>query len=91
MACPVIDTMANASWFSDVVIATHANEALQVLADADAAERASCGAFHYTEKPRGAAPRCTLDAEARRRVWSSWNYIAAQTQAANARSASPTG
>ena len=61
--------------FSDVVIATHADQALALLGDADPIERRVLGAF------RTVANRAVLHQDAalmprRRRVWSSWNYIA---------------
>jgi uncharacterized protein len=61
--------------YDDVVIATHADEALALLGDADASERRLLGAWRYTTNrvvlhgDPGLMPR-------RRRVWSSWNYIA---------------
>src|SRR5262249_2032046 len=61
-------------------IATHADEALTMLDDADEAERDILQSFRYTDNlavlHRDAAlmPR-------RRRTWSSWNYIAAKAEA----------
>ena len=60
--------------FDHVVIATHANQALAMLEDADDAERALLGAFRYSRtlavlhSDAGLMPR-------RRRVWAGWNYI----------------
>ncbi|MEO8299677.1 MAG: FAD-dependent oxidoreductase [Burkholderiales bacterium] len=56
-----------------VVIATHADQALRLLDDPSAAERSLLGAFGYTRN------RAVLHADAalmpqRRAVWSSWNY-----------------
>ncbi|GEO85300.1 MULTISPECIES: NAD(P)/FAD-dependent oxidoreductase [Alphaproteobacteria] len=63
--------------FHDVVIATHADDALGLLADADDLERETLGAFQYT--PNVAVlhsdPRLMPK---RRQVWSSWNYMADQ-------------
>lgn len=63
--------------FDQVVIATHADQALAMLADPSDEERRLLGAFQYTENdailhcdPR-LMPR-------RRRVWSSWNYMTRQ-------------
>lgn len=61
--------------FDDAVIATHADEALAMLADPTPAETRLLGAFRYTTN------RAVLHADARlmprrRRVWSSWNYRA---------------
>jgi len=60
-----------------VVIATHGDQALKLLDDADDAERATLGAF------RCAPNRAVLHSDAalmpkRRAVWSSWNYLAEQ-------------
>jgi predicted NAD/FAD-binding protein len=61
--------------FDAVVIATHADRALALLADADADERRVLGGFSY--RPNLAV----LHSDAalmprRRRVWSAWNYAA---------------
>jgi predicted NAD/FAD-binding protein len=70
----VTDASGNQHWFTDVVIATHADDALKLLADADDMERALLGAFDYT--PNVAVLHSdTALMPVRRRVWSSWNYI----------------
>ena len=70
----VIDTTGNADTFTDVVIATHADQALGLLADADHEERGLLGAFRYTDNL--AVLHCDENLmPRRRRVWSSWNYI----------------
>lgn len=61
--------------FDQVVLATHAPEALRLLAGADQEERAILGAF------RTAANRAVLHSDPRlmprrRKVWSSWNFLA---------------
>ena len=67
--------------FDHVVIAAHADDALAMLADADAEERRLLGAFQYADNTavlhtdRAMMPR-------RRRLWASWNYIAAKGQGA---------
>ncbi|MHA7969198.1 NAD(P)/FAD-dependent oxidoreductase [Rhizobium sp. CAU 1783] len=71
----VVDAAGNADRFDDVVIATHADQALGLLSDADNGEREVLGAFEYTPNVAvlhsdvGLMPK-------RRKVWSSWNYIA---------------
>ena len=58
------------------LVATHADDALRLLADPDGEERALLGAFQY------ASNRAVLHSDAslmprRRRLWSSWNYLGA--------------
>ena len=70
----IVDATGQRSWFSEVVIATHADQALKLLADADEVETSLLGAFSYTDnvavlhRDVGLMPK-------RQRVWSSWNYI----------------
>jgi predicted NAD/FAD-binding protein len=59
--------------FDEVVFATHSDDSLALLSDADKAERANLGAIAYQPND------ITLHADARlmprrRAVWSSWNY-----------------
>ncbi|WP_218018740.1 NAD(P)/FAD-dependent oxidoreductase [Novosphingobium rosa] len=70
-----IDTGHASQRFDHVVIATHADQALAMLADADAQERTVLGAFAYrrNEAVLHADPRVM---PRRKRVWSSWNYAA---------------
>ena len=62
--------------FDAVVLATHANQALQLLDDPGADERHLLGAFSYSRNlavlhtDAGLMPH-------RQRVWSSWNYLGA--------------
>lgn len=70
----VIDANGERQWFTDVVVATHADQALKLLGDADETESALLGAFGYTNNA------AVLHADARlmpkrERVWSAWNYI----------------
>jgi predicted NAD/FAD-binding protein len=71
----VTDSGGQVRRFDHAILACHADDALALLADADAPERALLGAFRYTANlavlhsdPR-LMPR-------RRAVWSSWNYLA---------------
>ncbi len=63
--------------FDGVVIAAHADQALRMLGDPDAAESNALGAFTYKpnrvvlHRDRALMPR-------RRAAWAAWNYIAPQ-------------
>jgi predicted NAD/FAD-binding protein len=70
----VVDTTGERSWFSEVVVATHADQALKLLADPDATEASLLGAFEYTNN-EAVLHRDTALMPKRERVWSSWNYI----------------
>lgn len=60
--------------FDDVVIATHADQALAMLTDPDEHERAVLGAFNYTGNLAvlHSDPRLMPK---RKAAWASWNYI----------------
>lgn len=60
-----------------VVIATHADQALAMLADASFDERRLLGAFTYSSN-RTVLHRDARLMPKRQRVWSSWNYIGAR-------------
>ena len=65
----------------EVVLATHSDDSLALLSDADGAERADLGAIAYQPND------ITLHADAslmprRRAVWSSWNYAEARARRA---------
>lgn len=70
----LIEHGGRATEFDHVVFATHAPTTLQLLADADARERALLGAFRYTpnqvmlHQDRRLMPR-------RRLAWASWNHL----------------
>lgn len=59
--------------FDEVVFASHSDQALAMLSDASAAERAALGAIRY--QPNEAVLHADESLMPRRRaVWSSWNY-----------------
>ena len=60
--------------FDHVVIATHADQALRLLADPDPQERTILGAFKYQPNDTILHTDPALMPK-RRRVWSSWNYL----------------
>jgi predicted NAD/FAD-binding protein len=61
--------------FDEVVIATHADQALRMLDDASAAERRILGAFRYCRNEAVLHGDTSLMPR-RRAAWSSWNYVA---------------
>lgn len=61
--------------FDDVVIATHADQALRMLADASDRERRILGAFRYSRNEAVLHGDTDLMPK-RRAAWSSWNYVA---------------
>jgi predicted NAD/FAD-binding protein len=70
----VRDAHGNAERFDDVVIAAHADEALAMLADASAEERALLGAFRYA-KNRAVLHTDRVLMPRREPLWASWNYV----------------
>jgi predicted NAD/FAD-binding protein len=74
----VRDGLGGEDTFDDVVIAAHGDEALAMLSDADAHERAILGRFTYQmndawlHSDERLMPR-------RRSVWTSWNYLSGET------------
>lgn len=60
--------------FDHVVIATHADEAISLLADPDPQEEKLLGGWRYTQN-RAVLHRDPSLMPQRRRVWSSWNFI----------------
>lgn len=61
--------------FDACVIAAHADDALGLLSDPDPRERAMLGAFRYTPN-RAVLHDDPSFMPKRRRLWSSWNYLA---------------
>lgn len=59
--------------FDDVVLACHSDQALALLADPSAAERAVLGAIH-THANRAVLHTDTAMLPQRRRAWAAWNY-----------------
>jgi uncharacterized protein len=80
----VRDAAGRIESFDHVVIAAHADEALGLLEDVTADERALLGAFRYSRNLAILHSDAALMPK-RRAVWSSWNYIGppAGTAAAN--------
>ena len=74
----VIDSSGQRQWFNDVVIATHADQAMEMLGDADEAEDSLLGAFRYTDNEAVLHSDVALMPK-RERVWSAWNYIGEST------------
>lgn len=66
---------AGAELFDQVVIATHADQALRLLWDADDDERSILGAFGYRANDAVLHSDTSLMPK-RRKTWSSWNYAA---------------
>ena len=62
----------------EVVIATHADQALAMLAAPTAEERALLGAFRYSRN-RAVLHSDPVLMPRRRRAWSSWNYLGHRT------------
>ena len=69
--------------FDHVVIATHADQALRLLADPDPQERAILGAFKYQPNDTVLHTDPALMPKSRR-VWSSWNYLSGKAKGAAA-------
>ena len=70
----LIDTHDGEHFFDHVVIATHADEALEMLTDADKQEIELLGSFKYNNS------RVILHSDQslmpqRKKVWSSWNFL----------------
>ncbi len=61
--------------YDDVVVATHADQALRILDDPSREEARLLGAFRYAENRAVLHEDCRL-MPLRRRAWASWNYLA---------------
>jgi predicted NAD/FAD-binding protein len=70
-----IATDTGTGQFDQVVIATHADQALAMLGDPDAAERTLLGKFKYCRNAAVLHSDVSLMPQ-RRRIWSAWNYAA---------------
>lgn len=68
--------------FSDVVLATHADQALALLSDPSPDEESTLGSFRYTDNEAILHSDAALMPR-RRRVWSSWNFIDSAGRSAN--------
>lgn len=70
----VRDGLGRCETYDHVVIASHSNQALAMLADADAPERAVLGAIGYSPN-RVYLHRDPRLMPKRRRAWASWNFL----------------
>ncbi|MBV9557895.1 MAG: hypothetical protein JO254_12540 [Pseudolabrys sp.] len=70
----VRDAAGHVDRFDQIVIASHADQALAMLEDASAQERSLLSAFRYSRNLAVLHSDETLMPR-RRKVWSSWNYI----------------
>ena len=70
----VEDVTGQRDVFTDVVMASHADQTLALLDDADAMEREVLGAFSYTKNCAVLHDDPALMPR-RKHVWASWNYI----------------
>jgi len=75
----ITDASGEQQSFDGVVIATHADQALRLLGDADETEASLLGAFDYTPNEAVLHSDTSL-MPVRKRVWSSWNYIGDSAQ-----------
>lgn len=75
----VTDVHGHVETFDEIVLATHANQSIDLLEDADSEEREILESFQYT--PNLAVLHSDERLMPKRKaVWSSWNYVA-ETQA----------
>jgi predicted NAD/FAD-binding protein len=71
----IVDAHGGSHGFDDVVVATHADQALRMLADPSDDERRVLGAFTYCRN-EAVLHRDARLMPKRRAAWSSWNYLA---------------
>lgn len=70
----ITDSKGDVDRFDTVIVATHANDALGMLGDADEMETRILGGFRYTDNVAVLHSDVRLMPK-RKAVWSSWNYI----------------
>jgi len=73
-AASIVDSLGRIEHFDAVVLATHADQALALLGDADDPERAMLGAFRYARN-EAVVHSDPAWMPRRRRLWSAWNFI----------------
>ena len=78
----ITDASGNTDTFDQVVMASHADSTLAMLSDADDMERRLLTPFKY-QKNLAVLHNDIKLMPKRRRVWSSWNYLARPKQSAN--------
>ena len=70
----ITDASGETARFDHVVMASHADQTLSILADPSAEERALLGAFAYTKNLTVLHSDASLMPR-RKSIWSSWNYL----------------
>ena len=70
----VVDENGNVENYDAIVLATHADQSLDVLSDPDPLELSLLGAFHYTDNHAVLHSDPNLMPN-RQQVWSSWNFL----------------
>lgn len=78
------DTDGEETQFDQVILATHADQALSLLADADEQEKSILGSFRY-QLNRAHLHRDPALMPRRPKAWSAWNYLANDTRDRNAK------
>ena len=74
----VVDASGHADRFDQVIFACHSDQALRLLADADAEEQLFLGAIRYAPN-RAYLHRDASLMPTRRAAWGSWNYVVDQS------------